>query len=507
MFKYVNINSRSFRRDNTLFGSDKNKLTVNENTDKLYDPSYVYIQSGTFDPIDVESAKLNQFLNCDRVIYEFSNKTVIIAITGASTANSGELYINVYYAVYTNNEFSKGTYVSLGPFIGPTIYERYFITALKNVGTSNNIIPSVNVGLYKKYDDAKYGNLTNGETLEYLFGEVPLYDNEFISFPDIYDSYYLENYGLDGSVYIYPRVELTTGTYLMEDTTDFKFTVGQGVTRFLDYNRFYIEDSSVTRGSIVAEFVPYGVSKEISLFVADPNPYAPGGSSSVSGGGGSFGKDNQGNEIPSDNVSLDLPSGSTDGNDMSSGMYTRYLMNSQYLQLLGDWVYDPNAGLSLVIEFLNKIFGDTSNALISLLSFPFQISAPLNPVTFETRKLFVGHVPTGADFVALTSSSAQIDWGTISLEEYWGNFLDYSPHTKIDLYLPWGTGFVSIDPSECLPGTLTVKTNVEFVRGSCVHNVINDKGCVIGTYNGQCAKMIPLISSDIAAKDISYNTY
>ena len=224
-------------------------------------------------------------------------------------------------------------------------------------------------------------------------------------------------------------------------------------------------------------------------------PYEPGGTTGTTGGGGTFGKD----EI-SDDVSVDLPDGSTDASDSATGMYTRYLMNSSYLDLLGEWVWDPNLGLSLIQTAIKPFFNDPEQALISLISFPFQLAAPLVGISTRQQPCYFGHQPTGATFVALTTQSAQINWGTIDLQEYWGNFLDYAPHTKIELYLPWGTGFVNLDPGQCLPGTLTVITNIELQRGSCVHNVVNSAGCVIGSYAGQCGKQIPLIASDIAAK-------
>lgn len=227
----------------------------------------------------------------------------------------------------------------------------------------------------------------------------------------------------------------------------------------------------------------------------NPNPYNPGGVSRPGGGGGSF------NVPESDNVSVDVPLGTDIGDDSSTGMYTRYLMNTQYMKLFGDWMWDPNLGLSLIKTIFESWYGEKqSESLISLLSFPFSLTAPLTGIVSQTQPLFLGHQNILANYIALKSGGAQIDWGTLNLEEYWGNFLDYSPHTKIELYLPWGTGFVDIDPGQCLPGSLRVVTNIEFARGSCTHNVINQDGCVLGTYMGQPGSMIPMLASDIASK-------
>lgn len=285
--------------------------------------------------------------------------------------------------------------------------------------------------------------------------------------------------------------------------------VDSGVTKELvatpNYHYVFVVD---TDSNLVNEFkinysLPrglYNVATEIYIIdesepEPNPNPYNPGGVSRPGGGGGSF------NVPESDDVSVDVPLGTDIGNDSSTGMYTRYLMNTQYMKLFGYWMWDPDAGLSLIKTLYESWYGEKqSDSLISLLSFPFALTAPLTGISSHSQPLVLGHQNIIANYIALKSGGAQIDWGTLNLQEYWGNFLDYSPHTKIELYLPWGTGFVDIDPGQCLPGTLKVVTNIEFARGSCTHNVINQDGCVLGTYMGQPGSMVPMIASDIASK-------
>lgn len=240
---------------------------------------------------------------------------------------------------------------------------------------------------------------------------------------------------------------------------------------------------------VVAEYIgdelPY-------IEVTNSEPYEDGGISSVTGGGGSFGRDEVSDQI-------DVPSGSVAGNASATGMFTRYLVNSSYLDILGDWLWTDDLGLMIAKTVISSIYGNPAESVISLMSYPFNIRS-LSGVTTNNQNLFWGNHDSGLSFIALTSQSATIDWGEIALEEYWGNFLDYEPHTKIELYLPWGTGFVSIDPNMCLPGTLHVVTNIDLSKGSCVHNVIGNNNVCIGTYAGQCSQQIPIISNDYASK-------
>lgn len=222
------------------------------------------------------------------------------------------------------------------------------------------------------------------------------------------------------------------------------------------------------------------------------NPDAPGLGPGGVGGNGSFGK----NEV-SDPITV--PNGSAAGDASATGMMTRYLANSSYLEIFGDWLWTTDLGLAIAKSVISLIYGDPAESVISVMSYPFDIRS-LSGVTTRNQNLYWGNHNSGLPFIALTSSAATVDWGTISLSEYWKNFLDYEPHTKIELYLPWGTGFVPIDPGQCLPGTLKVITNIDLNKGSCIHNVFGNNNCVIGTYAGQCSQQIPITSNDYASK-------
>lgn len=262
-----------------------------------------------------------------------------------------------------------------------------------------------------------------------------------------------------------------------------------------DSESFLIKISGIDNDTGIPSLVDFTGPTEVPPVEDDDvEVYEPGGVSKPDGGGGTFGKDEE-----SDDISLDIPLGSVEGDASATGMYTRYLVNSSYLDLVGDWLWADEFGLYIAKTFISLIYGDPAQSLISLMSYPFNLEA-MNGMSVVRQNLHWGHHESEVVIPAIRNSAISIDWGTISLKEYWGNFLDYSPHTKIDLYLPWGTGFVSIDPGQCVPGTLRVITNVELSKGSCIHNVIGNDGCVIGSFAGQCAKQLPLISSDFASK-------
>lgn len=225
--------------------------------------------------------------------------------------------------------------------------------------------------------------------------------------------------------------------------------------------------------------------------------------SGIAGGNGNFGVIN-GTPEESDPVSPSLPgldgtSGSAEGAVGGAGLFTHYAANEAFLKVIGDWLWADDLGLIIAKEVLSILYGSPIESAISLMSYPFNISS-LSGVKTKQQEVFWGAHGSGFNGLAITDPYATIDWGTIELSEFWGNFLDYAPHTKLELYLPWCTGFVPIDPNECLPGTLRVVTNIELAKGTCLHNVIGNDNRVIATHAGTCGKQLPLTALDTSGK-------
>lgn len=228
--------------------------------------------------------------------------------------------------------------------------------------------------------------------------------------------------------------------------------------------------------------------------------------SGIAGGNGNFGVIN-GTPEESDPVSPSLPgldgtSGSAEGAVGGAGLFTHYAANEAFLKVIGDWLWADDLGLIIAKEVLSILYGSPIESAISLMSYPFNISS-LSGVKTKQQEVFWGAHGSGFNGLAITDPYATIDWGTIELSEFWGNFLDYAPHTKLELYLPWCTGFVPIDPNECLPGTLRVVTNIELAKGTCLHNVIGNDERIIATHAGTCGKQLPLTALDTSGKALS----
>lgn len=421
-----------------------------------------------------------------------TNRFRIFNTTTTNTLNE-QLEDEIYLAIHltATNTYLRISQVSDGTFT--TICDMLVVTVYDSEGTLLLVSSQSAITKLKLYDEipptAKpinfYANPTgyeanNGETVTPNF--VMVYDDDTVVEP------------------------FTDITY--DESRYFKDTIST-----LDEDGISITiapDNTIKRLNYI---VRPNVESEVNLYapfhidVLDAkNPYFPDGDSTTGGGGGGYGS----NESYFGTSGL-IPNGTVEENDSVGSMYTRYAMNLTDLNTIGNYFWSEELGLQVAKTIISLLYGDPVQTIISCVSYPFNIASLTG---ISGRGLRWGGHDTGLTMQALNSNGFQINWGTITVNEYWGNFLDYSPFTKFQLYLPWGTGFVDIDPNDVMrakggvgttargSGTLSVKTNVEVSRGMCVHHVIaNDT--VIGSYSGSCGRQIPITGSDYASKQVA----
>ena len=139
--------------------------------------------------------------------------------------------------------------------------------------------------------------------------------------------------------------------------------------------------------------------------------------------------------------------------------------------------------------------GNPIDAIMSLRLYPFNISdLGINANTAKV-KLF-GKETTASGNILSTNYSGIINFGTCTLAERYGNFLDYSPYTKAQLYIPY-CKTVDIDISICIKKTISVKVIVDVTTGECCAVVYADN-IPIAYSNGKIGIDIPLTGSSTA---------
>lgn len=205
----------------------------------------------------------------------------------------------------------------------------------------------------------------------------------------------------------------------------------------------------------------------------DPdNPYQPGGDSGTGGGGGNF--DNETDII-------DLPT-IPDTSIINNGMVSVYRMLPLSLGLLSDFMWSTD-----FVDRIAKLNQSPNDVIISLHSMPVDFGAG------DTTLIKLGNIETEISSNLVPSQYVDFDCGSIEVLEYWGSFMDYSPHTKMQLYLPF-IGNVTIDPDVVMNTVMRIIYRFDVLTGDCVAFIIcNDT--VTYQFNGNAMRQMPTSSN------------
>ena len=156
------------------------------------------------------------------------------------------------------------------------------------------------------------------------------------------------------------------------------------------------------------------------------------------------GTDDNGGEggNPSPQTHLPLPSLPTEGG-LDLGLFTVYNFDSSNKSMLNSiaaflWSDD-------VLDNFKKYFNNFSDNILALYILPY------TPANLPTKAFKVGRVTSDTITAApyLTSRFVDIDMGSVEVKPRWTSYIDYSPYTKFEIYLP-GIGIESLDADDIM---------------------------------------------------------
>ena len=166
---------------------------------------------------------------------------------------------------------------------------------------------------------------------------------------------------------------------------------------------------------------------------------------------------------------------------ISTGLLTIFKPTLTQIQSLGDYLWSN----AFDVDTLKKLFGDPMDAIIGLSI------VPVNPPAGGSKNVKVGNIDTGISMPYINRQFVEKDLGSLSIDPYIGSFMDYSPYTKIQIYLPY-IGFRELSPEDVMGTTISIKYIIDVLTGGCnaILNV-NGKGAIY-QYNGSCIANVPL---------------
>lgn len=203
-----------------------------------------------------------------------------------------------------------------------------------------------------------------------------------------------------------------------------------------------------------------------------PDPYSPGGTSGPDMGDGTFDFSSQ---------PVDFQAAPTIG-AYDTGMVSMYVPSAADLRSLAAYLwagpFDPNN--------FRKLVADPMDAIIGLSILPLT-AAEIGTLSAE---LMVGNISTGLTMPLASRQYVVVDCGTVNVLPKWGAYLDFSPYSKLQLFLPY-IGYVDISPDDCMNGTISVRYTVDLLSGTCVVQV-KCQDHVLYEFAGTCSCSCPV---------------
>lgn len=206
------------------------------------------------------------------------------------------------------------------------------------------------------------------------------------------------------------------------------------------------------------------------------DPYTPGGTTDEGGGYGDFDNVSEDVDIPGvPNLTVD-----------STGFISLYSPTITNLRSLASYLWS-DTGLNL--ETFKRIFADPISAILGLSI------VPVTPTMGSSAEVIIGNVRTGVTMPRVASQYVRFDCGTIGVNEYWGGYLDYSPYTTAEIYLPYiGTKALNID--DIMGKSVHLVYNIDLLSGACCA-LIECGDSVLYQFIGQCSCSVPITGQDM----------
>ena len=173
------------------------------------------------------------------------------------------------------------------------------------------------------------------------------------------------------------------------------------------------------------------------------------------------------------------------------GMFTLYKVTTSQLTALSSKLWSSD-----FLDNFHPFKTNPSEALISLMAYPMDINS-----SGSDSAIICGNYdcsPASGKVVSNLFNTKTL--GSVTIPEKFNNFLDYSPYTTVNLFLPF-IGFVELDVDEVMGATISVFYRVEVITGTCVACVKVKKGtmdAILYQYAGNMGITLPLSGSDFS---------
>mgnify|MGYP007032334374 CR=1 FL=1 len=223
------------------------------------------------------------------------------------------------------------------------------------------------------------------------------------------------------------------------------------------------------------------------------DPFGPGGTSETGGGDGSFGDDRFGDGI--DDEAIDIPDYDSieelDRSIRGTGFVNIYTASKTELQNFANYLWTTPT----LSDLLKRMYSNPFDAVISLHMIPVTVGG-------TPGNIFIGGQDSGVASSRVSAQYVTVSCGSMHIGEFWDAYLDYSPYTKLYVYLPF-CGMHEVDVDEFMGKSMAIRYDVDIVTGDCLASISVVDGLmtrVLYQYQGNCSVEIPVSGENYNAK-------
>ena len=176
---------------------------------------------------------------------------------------------------------------------------------------------------------------------------------------------------------------------------------------------------------------------------------------------------------------------------------TTYYITAGNLGQLYNWLWTDD-----IITNLSKMFSNPLDSILSLQIAPFTSNQlPLG----SERNVALGNIDSGVQAQPISKGFIRVDCGTLTLSEYFGNFLDYPPYTQIQCYLPY-IGYIPLDATDVIGSAIQLYYDVDLSNGFFTANIVvmrdrygTQLDAILYSYSGSMFYNTPVTSANYSA--------
>lgn len=169
-----------------------------------------------------------------------------------------------------------------------------------------------------------------------------------------------------------------------------------------------------------------------------------------------------------------------------------YALTQQQLDGFMNTIWTGN---NHIADWVNLLFNNPNEAFISAVLLPFTVPSS----AYKPDRIHLGTgVTTDVGQLIVDTKYLTYQVGTFRIQPKYNNFLDYSPYTTIEIYLPF-YGFLELDTNIIMNKICTITYVVDYVSGAATIKIMS-KSQILYSVNCQVGVQISLSRTNITEK-------